>query len=197
MSLVEGIKDTCVTPQLTLTVLDERFSTNPEENNFALLTRTQFYNKAQEKGIPCIDTRVQPDETMQDLAKRFEDALRAWREKHPDGVIVATMGMGPDGHVSGMMPHPENKELFAIQFEQPETWVCGYDADGKNPYRYRVTTTMSFIKEQMDYAIAYITGADKRDSLARAMQSSDAIYEVPARVFHAMKAVDIFTDITL
>lgn len=197
LSLVEGIDSSSLSDNLTLTVLDERYSTTPEENNFALLTRTSFFEHAIENGVSLIDTRVQQGESLQQLSSRFDYALKDWRRRNPQGHIVATMGMGPDGHISGIMPHPESEEVFSIRFEQPEHWVCGYDAEGKNPFRYRATTTIPFIREQIDYAVAYIVGLDKKESFARAMQSQKGRHAVPARTFHEMKAVDIFTDITL
>ena len=49
-------------PNLTVGVLDERFSEDPKVNNFTQLAETSFFQKAQEKGAYFIDTRVQPGE---------------------------------------------------------------------------------------------------------------------------------------
>ena len=182
---------------VTIGVLDERYSTDPKENNFAQFQQTDFYHGAKEKGAKFIDTTVQDGEVHEQHASRFEQALREWKETNSEGIIVATVGIGPDGHTSGVLPFPENPSLFSELFENPEKLVAAYDADGKNPYRYRSTTTNTFLKEYLDHAFVYAVGENKKDALTRVVSDTGSLAETPARVLREMKDVQLFTDVTL
>ncbi len=195
LQLVEAILPQYITDRITVTVLDERYSTDPQENNFALLTHTEFYARIQEKGCRTIDTRVQQGETAEQLATRFEQAVRGWKDANPAGVVIATMGVGPDAHISGMMPFPESKETFDSLFEG-DRWVVSYDATGKNPYPHRVTTTMPFVRSIIDHALVFVSGDDKKQALETIFnQDSHALHKTPGAVFHEMKDVRVHTDI--
>src|SRR5258708_3351392 len=77
--LLSGIMPLALGPNLTVAVLDERASLDPEVNNFSQLSATIFYSEAVAAGAQVIDTRMLPGDTASLLAKRFEDALRAWK----------------------------------------------------------------------------------------------------------------------
>lgn len=195
LQLVEAILPQYITDRITVTVLDERYSSDPQENNFALLMQTEFYSRIQEKGCRTIDTRVQQGETAEQLASRFEQAMREWNDVHPAGVVIATMGVGSDAHISGMMPFPERKETFETLFEG-ERWVVSYDATGKNPYPHRVTTTMPFVRSVIDHALVFVSGEDKKQALEAIFnQDSHALHITPGAVLHEMNDVRVHTDI--
>lgn len=181
---------------ITLGVLDERYSAEEAINNFAQLQKCEFYKTALDVGAHTIDTRLQDRETIEHLARRFEKELRFWRINNPDGIVIATMGIGPDGHTAGIMPFPEDPERFCQYFENPDVWVCGYDAGEKNQYPLRVTTTMTFLKE-IDHSIVYCAGENKRVALKRVLAKDGSYAETPARVIRDMKHVTLFTDIML
>jgi len=195
--LLSQIDADSLTEKVTIGVLDERYSRDPKENNFAQLQETDFYTTAIAKGVQVIDTTVQGEETHEAHAKRFERALVAWKESNPEGVIVATVGIGPDGHTSGMLPFPENPSLVAQLFDDPDTLVAAYDAEGKNPFRYRSTTTNTFMKEYLDHAFVYAVGEGKRNALTRLISENGDFATTPARVLREMKSVDLFTDVTV
>src|SRR3989344_592734 len=112
LKLLDGVEKQNISSNITIGVLDERFSENEKVSNFAQLTETNFFKKAQTKGASFINSRIQKGEILQDLAVRFEKGLRTWKEKNPEGKIVITLGIGVDWHTAGIMPFPENKELF-------------------------------------------------------------------------------------
>ena len=99
-------------PQSTIGVLDERYSQDPSINNLAQLAATDFFKAAIERGSQFIDTIVRPGESAEDLATRFENQLKDWKNK-TDGTIIASVGIGSDGHTSGIMPYPENRTFLA------------------------------------------------------------------------------------
>lgn len=181
----------------TVGVLDERYSTDPTINNMAQFKATSFYTSAKEKGTQFIDTTVQDGETQEQLATRFDQELAGWKSNNSNGVIVATVGIGPDGHTSGVLPFPENPSVFSELFESPDKLVAAYDADGKNPYRYRATTTNTFLRDYIDHAFVYAVGANKKEALTRLVAQSGDLPTTPARVLRDMKDVALFTDVTL
>lgn len=172
LELLDDMQEEDLGSEVTVSVLDERYSRDHAVNNFA-----QLFEKMQPKTF--IDTRVQQGETLQQLAQRFERELRAWKRHNPHGAIVITQGMGSDGHTAGIMP--------GYVFDNPGQWVAGYDA--------RVTTTLVFLREMVDYSVAYVTGAKKREALKRLLAREGTLSETPARIMREMKHVKLFTDI--
>ncbi|MDA1337664.1 MAG: 6-phosphogluconolactonase [bacterium] len=178
---------------LTIGMTDERFSENPKVNNFAQLTETSFFQKAEERGAYFIDTRVQPGDDIEIFAKRFHGALAGWREEHSGGRIVITQGVGPDGHTVGIMPHPKEQGMFAELFAG-EHLAVGYDAGDKNEYPLRATITLPFLR-MVDHSLVYMVGDEKKNALEKMLGKDGTLYETPARIIREMPEVHIFTDI--
>jgi 6-phosphogluconolactonase/glucosamine-6-phosphate isomerase/deaminase len=193
LKILDYIDASTLSSNLTITVLDERYSTDPNINNFAQLMDLDFYKKAKEKGCHFIDTQIQNGENQEQHAERFDQELKNWRNQNPTGKIISTQGMGPDGHTSGIMPFPEKTELFEKLFNDSQKWVVAYDASRKNPSALRVTTTLSFLRE-MDVTIFYVTGESKKTVLQEVLQPG-SVAEYPARIIHEMKKVLLFTDV--
>lgn len=192
-SLLTSIHKDVLGVHVTIGMLDERFSTDESVNNFAQFTKIPFHANARAAGALFIDTRIIEHETQEALATRFEKALRGWVRAYADGVVIATMGVGVDGHTAGIMPFPENTELFGQLFEDEEKWVTAYDAGDKNPYPLRVTITMPFLRMRTDHAIVYVVGEEKKAAMERVFSVRGSLVETPARIFHEMKDVRLFT----
>jgi len=191
-SLLDAIPKDALGEQVTIGVLDERFSQDEADNNSFQLTGTKFYANAYAVGVSFIDTRAGAAETQALLADRFEKALHEWAEAHVDGVIIATMGVGADGHTAGIMPFPENPVLFQKLFEDKTKWVAAYDAGTKNPYPFRVTVTMPFLRTQVDHAVVYAVGEEKKSALEKVLLVEGSLAETPARIFHEMSDVRMY-----
>jgi 6-phosphogluconolactonase/glucosamine-6-phosphate isomerase/deaminase len=196
LNLLHGLEIKNLGPHITLTVLDERFSQDVMANNFAKISHTLFYHHALELGVNFIDTRPDPQESLEQLTARFEASLFGWAKKHPEGKIIATMGIGFDGHTSGIMPYPENPELFAKYFENKDHWAAGYDAGlDKTEYALRVTTNMPFLRNAVDFAVVYVTGEKKIAAFQHAVAETGSLSATPARIIREMKQVRVFSDI--
>lgn len=181
--------------KISIGVLDERFSASTAINNFAQLAVTEFFRKSKNVFEEVLDTSFREEEVLETFADRFGGLLREWKMKYADGIIIVTAGIGPDGHVSGIMPFPENEQEFNRLFINTPNWVIGYDAAGKNPYPLRATTTIPFLKNEIDFTISYITGDGKKKALKEILAVSGKLNEVPARVLSEMKNVTVFTNI--
>jgi 6-phosphogluconolactonase/glucosamine-6-phosphate isomerase/deaminase len=104
--------------------------------------------------------------------------------------------MGPDGHTSGIMPYPENPDYFYKTFDNTDQWIVAYDANAKNQYPQRVTTTFPFLR-MIDYSIFFVTGENKKNAFQRVLSNSAPLHETPATIIQSMKNVFVFTDITV
>lgn len=193
-SILESLHIWSSSVEMTMAVLDERYTHTPEESNYVQLTQKDVFQRLFAHGAAVIETSVKPDEAFTDFADRFEYSLRAWRTDNPNGLIIATQGMGPDGHTAGMMPFPEDPKKFDDLFEDETRWVKSYDATGKNPYPYRTTTTNTFLR-QIDKSFCLITGEEKRAAYMRIFDKRGSGAETPARIMRDMKNVFIYTDI--
>jgi len=194
LTLLDTVATDHTGPQTTLGVLDERYTIDPMISNFAQFSATPFFKKAQEQGAQSINTSVQEGESHEQLAERFEQALKAWKKENPKGVVIVTQGVGPDGHTTGIFP-AANSEQFTRLFDQ-NRWVVGYTAlVPKEKYPQRVTVTLPFLRDVVDHSIVYMVGEEKRDALQRMLQDKGALWETPARIVHEMKNVTLYTDV--
>jgi 6-phosphogluconolactonase/glucosamine-6-phosphate isomerase/deaminase len=193
LSVLNYIGKTSLGKNLTVSVLDERFSQDPEVNNFLQLQKTDFYKDAFEAEASFFGTLPRPNETMEDLRQRWDKNLKIWRQDNPNGLIIATLGMGPDGHTSGILPFPENPMQFEKLFNSAD-WTAAYNTDDKNKYPERVTTTLTFLK-MVDFAFTFVSGKEKQEKFAKLILRDAKIAELPAMVWHEIKNLKIFTDI--
>jgi 6-phosphogluconolactonase/glucosamine-6-phosphate isomerase/deaminase len=193
LSIVDYIGPTALAENLTVTMLDERFSTDPEINNFLQLQKTDFYKDAFEAEASFFGTLPRPAETMEELRARWNKNLKMWHEENPKGLIVATLGMGTDGHTSGILPFPEAPDKFERLFNGKD-WTVQYNAEGKNKYPDRVTTTLTFLKN-IDFGFALVCGKDKAPKFEQLKSATAQMAELPALIWEKMKNVKIFTDL--
>lgn len=193
LSLVENIDTSNFSKAITIGVLDERYSDNPQVNNFSLIAQTNFYQKSMSAGANFIDTRILSGESSAEPGQRFEDSLKKWREENPEGYIVITQGIGVDGHTSGIMPFSEDPAKFEKMFND-ERWVVAYDATNIDSHASRVTTTLPFLRS-VDASVLFVCGEEKKSALARAINFDGDTAATPAGVIWEMKQVFLFTDL--
>jgi len=191
--ILNELKEELFTAQVTVGVIDERFTTDPKVNNFLQLKNSDFYRKAMARGVTLIETIPHEGETVEDMAKRFEDDLKDWRIGHQDGVVIALMGIGRDGHTAGMMAYPEDVRTFQFLFEDSDVWVTGYDAGNRNQYPLRVTSTMPFLRK-IDTAIVYAVGDAKKNAIVAICAPEGSLNKTPGRIIHEMKHCLLYTD---
>lgn len=181
-------------PNITVTMLDERGEIEPTINNFSQFMQTEFYKQALASGVKFVNTQMRPNDTPISLAERYNEAIIEWLASNPDGKVVATIGLGSDGHIAGMMPFPENKEFFEQTFIRTDNAVVAYDASGKNEFSKRITHTIPYIR-QIDFPIVFFQGENKREPWSRVLGEEGSLPEIPSRILKEMKNVEVFTDI--
>ncbi len=220
LGILDYVGSTSMGENLTVSVLDERFSpgvevnpvrsslispndennndtpTTPADtsngvNNFAQMQKSDFYQLAFDAGSSFFGTLPRQSESMAELKARWETNLKNWKKENPDGLIIATLGMGADGHTAGIFPQAD-KEKFKNLFES-ENWVTAYTA--KTQHAERITTTATFISK-IDIGLVYVCGLDKKTKLSEVIKNQSEINTLPALLWHKIKDTRVFTDIT-
>jgi 6-phosphogluconolactonase/glucosamine-6-phosphate isomerase/deaminase len=195
LELLAGVNMKFIGRRVTIAVLDERLSRDPAVNNFSQIAETDFYNKAERRGIDYIDTRIHRKLSLYGLAQKFERGIRKWKKKYPKGRIIITQGVGDDGHTAGIMPYSESAKKFNQLFEKQGRWVTGYNATKeRSEYPKRVTVTLPFLRNEVDCSIVYVTGSTKKRAVRRVLAKRGTLSKTPARVLHQMKNVYMFID---
>lgn len=193
-SLLDYVNAKNTGEHLTVAMLDERFSADEKINNFAQLQKTDFYALAFAAGSNFFGSLPRPGETLDNLARRMENNLRQWHAENPKGIILATLGMGPDGHTAGIFPFPENPEKFRQLFES-QNWTAAYDAQNNNLHGLRITATVEFFK-LIDFGLVYVCGEEKEPKLKELLTGKIlATNLLPANAWHEVGQVKIFTDL--
>ena len=191
LGVLDKIDEEVLGPYLTIGIFDERYDPSNKTSNYAQLRKTAFYKRAVSRGCRLIDTATQRGQTQQELADFYEAELRFWRERHPRGAIMATIGVSLDGHTAGIMPHPHERDRFHELFEG-ERWIVAYDASGKNEFPLRVTTTYTFLR-YVDLVGIYLVGAAKGPMFRKLMEGDDC-EELPGRIVKTLPRGAVYTD---
>ena len=194
LRVVEHVPQAVLGPRLTITMLDERHGTDAASSNFAHMSDTEFFSRAKEASARMMSTRSKEGEILEAATGRFRESVGEWLATHTEGVVVATLGVGRDGHTAGIFPFPENPECFVARFEKD--LVVGYSLSSEqSAYQDRVTVTAAFLRTKVDTAIAYMAGEDKRGAFLKTVAARGSVIETPSRIFHDMKDVTLVTDI--
>ena len=191
LSVLDRINPDAIGPYLTIGIFDERHDPTNKTSNYAQLRKTDFYKRAVSRGCRLIDTMTVRGQTKEELADFYEQELRSWKSRHPRGAIMATMGIAEDGHTAGIMPFPEDRERFHELFER-ERWIIAYDAEGKSPYRNRVTATLTFLR-YVDLVGIFLVGKEKGPMLKRLMEGEDPV-ELPGRIIKTLPRGAVYID---
>lgn len=207
VAVLEHINPEYLSPDLTVSTTDDRFSTELDVNNFAILQSQSFYNNLVQADAFCISTEPFEDETIEQYRARFEKNLREWKQDFPKGIIVGLYGMGADGHTGGMIPGLLSREEFDAEFNDGDRLVGTFDAvlkERAEDYEFpqRISTTIPFMRDWVDHAVFYITGENKKTALDAVLQISDDTLstdvdfsKAPISIARFMKDATIFTDI--
>lgn len=191
--VLDSVPQNVLPEDLTIGMLDERYSSDPTINNFAQFAASSFYEVLKNREVSFLDSRVDPSrESLEAYVFRLETGLKEWRQKNLQGKVIITQGIGTDGHTAGIMPFPENPALFKELF-LGSRWVAGYDAGPKNAYPIRATITIPFLKTEVDFSLVFATGPEKKPLVKRLFEEAGNLEDMPARVVREMRSVVLVT----
>ncbi len=196
LGFLEYVDPAVISSRTTIGMFDERFSADSGVNNFSLFLKTEFAGRAGKTDAGFLDSRVLPGESLTNFGPRIEKYLKSWLENNPEGKVLATFGIGSDGHTGGMMPYPENPKHFEELFEGDRLYAS-YNAIGKNEYPLRGSTTMTFIRKHIKERIIFAAGENKRGALERILAEKGGLAETPAGIHRESADAILFTDIKI
>jgi 6-phosphogluconolactonase len=141
---------------------DERCVPDGDAQSNAQMVRESLYANARAEP-PSLHALASPT-VPEDAAWLY--GLEVCREV-PDVVFdIVLLGMGPDGHICSLFPgHP----VLAVT-QAPVAPV----RDSPKPPPERVTLTLPVVRRAR-FTLLLVTGADKRESLARALAGDESI----------------------
>jgi 6-phosphogluconolactonase/glucosamine-6-phosphate isomerase/deaminase len=161
--------------QLTILLIDERYGPiGHQDSNWQQLTDAGFMIDGPQYIAPFTSAET----TLDDAVQRYETIVA---DQLATTYCFAQLGMGNDGHVSGILPgSPAAATTSRL--------VMGYEHE---PYQ-RLTTTFRALRQLHEIAlVAY--GQAKWPQLAKLIQSVSPI-EQPAQIIKDIPLVTIYTD---
>ena len=161
---------------LTVMLCDERYGpAGHPDSNWTQLLRAGFDPKSA-TAVAVLKEGLDFEETVRDFSDNLEKAIAGSQ------VAILQLGMGADGHVSGILPGSEAaKEEKAL--------VVGYE---NPPYR-RITTTFPALRRA---ACAYLFafGAAKLEALQNLRESTLPLDEQPAQILKELSEAFVYND---
>jgi 6-phosphogluconolactonase/glucosamine-6-phosphate isomerase/deaminase len=191
LTLLHNFSPQTIGEQTTISVLDERYTSEKNARNFSQLEKTNFFAFAKERKCSFFNPYSHND--VKNSGAQFHSFLKDWKERYVTGHIIITQGIGTDGHTAGILPYPENQEFFHLRFDT-EALAIGYDTKEKTEYSQRITVTLPFLRS-VDHAIIYLIGNEKQAILERVLYPTEDLHQLPARIIHEMPHVQIHTSI--
>jgi 6-phosphogluconolactonase/glucosamine-6-phosphate isomerase/deaminase len=189
LSLIDEVDTNFIGKNVTLGIVDERCTKNEADRNFTKLAATDFFKSAIANGASVLSPNILPCSEAGNVATDWSSQLRNWFLTNPDGICIATLGIGPDGHIAGMFPGEWPVDFFGSDL------VVSYSVPKEvNPFTNRLTITNTFLLEKVDHAIVYVVGQEKAPILKIIEEKSDSLEKIPAQILYQMKSTVLFTD---
>jgi len=173
---------------ITIGVLDERYSNDPLINNYLQLKETLFFKVATSLGAHTIDSSINKGESISDVATRLEQTVKNWIDTHTGGKVFVTMGIGEDSHTAGIMP-----SVYPLPLDENKLVIAYSFLKEVNQYTDRITFTFSFLRNHVDEAIVYAVGENKQQVIA-SLEETKSLQDSPVHVLKEMNSVKIFTN---
>jgi len=193
LGVLDHIDEENISSHMTVAVTDERVSDDLDINNYAQLQATHFWNKLVRSDAYSIPTELLGRNSTE-LRDAFELAIRKWKSDFPKGIIVGLYGIGEDGHTAGIIPGVYSKADFDVRY-LGERYVEEFEAVDKGSFPFRVTTTLSFMRDMVDVGYFFVQGERKASALKATLSAEGDIHDTPARIMHEMRKAYVFTDI--
>lgn len=161
---------------LTVTLSDERFGDVGHKDSNWQKTLDGGFRLPEAKLIPILT-----GESRDNAVARWNTSLT--EELSRADYKIGLIGVGPDGHVSGILPHTEAVNAKGLS--------VGY----KTEKFERITTTPEAISK-LDEAITFMQGEAKWSVVKDLAERNIEIFEQPAQILKSIPNLTIFTDYT-
>jgi 6-phosphogluconolactonase/glucosamine-6-phosphate isomerase/deaminase len=160
---------------LTIFMTDERFGEVGHVHSNAKQLRDAGFQPKDAVFVPMLEPGFSFDETQERYAQALERAV-----EHAD-IVIAQSGIGPDGHIAGILPHSVAVKATG--------WVTGYEA----PNYTRMTTTFDALRH-IDVAYYMAFGGDKKPALTQLRDVELPLDDQPAQILKEITEVYVYND---
>jgi 6-phosphogluconolactonase/glucosamine-6-phosphate isomerase/deaminase len=162
--------------KLVISLVDDRFVAMDSQNsNWHQLIDGGLNGERAQLEPPVVDWSLSIDDAAHDWAVRLQ------RRIDDADAVIALYGIGPDGHIAGIVPN-------GVAVAEREKLVVGYQGHDFP----RITTTPLLIP-QLDLAIAVVMGDVKKPVLER-FQTDLEPAEQPAQLLKQAAELVVYTD---
>ena len=190
-SVFDAIDSSCLTPQITIGFVDDRFTQEAKGNSFMQLEKTIFYTNAKEYGVSFINSKPEVTETHHDFCTRIQNEFELMFSKNPNMYTIALFGIGEDGHTASLFP--SNESEFYTTYKPDALYAPIYNES--LTYPYRGTITPQFIEEKIDDVVLFAVGSNKCDNILNYMHYKNfAHHQIPALIPAQHPHSILFTD---
>ena len=169
---------------------DERVSGDPMINNSLQLLARYPWHRVTQCFVPTIP---EPNESIEDFALRIETNFEKLFSELHDPLVIALLGIGPDGHTAGIFPLPA--QSFAEVYRDDRTYVPvhveGLRIDS------RASFTPSWLLAHIGAVVGYAAGEGKKMILESLTNETKPLPERPAEILKLHKNVRIYTDVLI
>ncbi len=170
--------DASALARLTLALTDERYGpVGHADSNWAQLVETGVDLNGF-TSVPIL-TGGSLEETVAAYSGRIAPILNAVGSA--GGLIIALFGIGPDGHIAGIIPHSPAVDAPGL--------VYGYDAG----IFTRITLTAPVLK-MASAAYVFAFGSSKKDALERLRDGKASFADEPAVILRDIPEAFVYND---
>ncbi|HUC87886.1 MAG TPA: 6-phosphogluconolactonase [Candidatus Binatia bacterium] len=162
--------------KLAIMLSDERYGEvgHPDSN------LKQLYDAGFKPKKAIVVPVLRPGATLEMTVELYDQAVHA--AFHAADSVIALLGIGPDGHIAGILPGSEATK-------ESEAWVVGY----KTPEFIRITLT-PYALSQVSLAFSVANGAAKLSTLKALMNKTQPVSKQPAQILKQVPEATVFSD---
>jgi 6-phosphogluconolactonase/glucosamine-6-phosphate isomerase/deaminase len=163
-------------PRLTILPMDERYGAPGHEDSNTEQLRQAGFTPGAADWVDVLARDLPLTETVAYYTEQVSAALGSAE------AVIAQFGLGPDGHVAGILPgSPACMDDAAT--------VAGYEW---RDYTRLTLTPRALARADVAYALAY--GEQKQTALKRLQANTEPFTDLPARVLYDVPEVYVYND---
>lgn len=173
---IQNKLDEELTENLSIMLIDERYGQpGHADSNWQQLMQAGFSPKKAHL-MPVLLSNSNLDRTAMHYNNMTAQAFAE------NDVAIAQLGMGPDGHIAGILPH-------SMASKVSQQLAVGYEHESFN----RLTLTFAAI-EMVDAVYLFVYGESKRDALLKLRDEGLSPEDHPAQFLKQLPEVHLYND---
>ncbi len=176
VSVMREIPDE-LTNNLTIYLTDERYGDIGHADSNAFQLEQAGFDPKNARQVNVLARGLSLEETAEQYALSIAAAFEA------SDIVIAQLGMGPDGHILGVLPGSPAVNSDKI--------IDGYDSD---PFT-RVTLTLGGLQEHVDAAYTFAFGEGKRQALDNLLTKDLDYAKQPAQALKRLPECYVYNDL--